>query len=164
MTKGKNLWGGRFTSGADPSFAKFNNSFTFDRRLFAVDVRASVAHCNGLVAAGVLSPDEADEIKVGLQTILQRGQADGSYLDELESEDVHTFVEARLVEMIGDAGRKLQNGVRRQPCERGAQGRLRAQLLQRRRRGVQHQDPDRAGAPGGAPLRVHRGRVLFVQR
>ena len=110
MTKGKNLWGGRFTSGADPSFAEFNNSFRFDRRLFAVDVRASVAHCNALLAAGVLNAEEADKIKAGLQTILERGQTDGSYFDELDSEDVHSFVEARLVEMIGDAGRKLHTG------------------------------------------------------
>ena len=106
MTKGKNLWGGRFTGGADPSFAEFNSSFSFDRRLFAADVRASIAHCNGLVGAGVLNADEGEKIKVALQTILERGQAGGGYFD-LESEDVHSFVEARLVEMIGDAGRKL---------------------------------------------------------
>jgi len=110
MTKSKNLWGGRFTSGADPSFAEFNNSFSFDRRLFEVDVRASVAHCKALVAAGVLNADEADKIKAGLQTILERGQTDGSYFDELDSEDVHSFVEARLVEIIGEAGRKLHTG------------------------------------------------------
>ena len=77
MSKGKNLWGGRFTGAADPSFAKFNNSFTFDRRLFEADIRASVAHCNGLVNAGVLSVEEAGEIKAGLQTILERGLGDG---------------------------------------------------------------------------------------
>jgi argininosuccinate lyase len=110
MTKGKNLWGGRFTSGADPSFAELNNSFSFDRRLFAVDVRASVAHCKALVAAGVLNANEADKIKAGLQTILESGQTDGSYFDELDSEDVHSFVEARLVELIGEAGRKLHTG------------------------------------------------------
>ena len=110
MTKGKNLWGGRFTSGADPSFAKFNNSFGFDRRLFAADVRASVAHCNGLVGAGVLSREEGDAINAGLQTILARGRDDAGYFDELESEDVHSFVEARLVELVGDAGRKLHTG------------------------------------------------------
>jgi argininosuccinate lyase len=107
MTKGKNLWGGRFTGGADPSFAEFNSSFSFDRRLFAADVRASVAHCNGLVGAGVLNADEGEKIKVALQTILERGRAGGSYFDEMESEDIHSFVEARLVEMVGDAGRKL---------------------------------------------------------
>ena len=106
MTKGKNLWGGRFTSGADPSFAEFNSSFRFDRRLFAADVRASVAHCSGLVGAGVLNADEGEKIKVALQAILERGQGGDGYFD-LESEDVHSFVEARLVEMTGDVGRKL---------------------------------------------------------
>jgi argininosuccinate lyase len=110
MTQSKNLWGGRFTSGADPSFVTFNNSFTFDRRLFEVDIRASVAHCNGLVRAGALSGAEANEIKQGLQTILERAQASSDYFDELESEDVHSFVEARLVNLIGDAGGKLHTG------------------------------------------------------
>ncbi len=107
MTKSKNLWGGRFTGQPDPSFAKFNNSFEFDRRLFEVDVRASVAHCNGLVGAGVLTADEAQRINAGLETILQRGVSDPRYFGEIEAEDVHSFVEARLVELIGDAGRKL---------------------------------------------------------
>lgn len=107
MTKGKNLWGGRFTRGVDPSFAKFNNSFGFDRRLFEADVRASLAHCNGLAGAGVLSEEETGKIQNGLKTILERGIANPDYFEETESEDVHSFVEARLVEMIGDAGLKL---------------------------------------------------------
>jgi argininosuccinate lyase len=107
MEKSKNLWGGRFTGQAEPSFAKFNNSFRFDRRLFEADVRASIAHCNGLLAAAVLNAAEANKIKDGLQTILERGLAGDAYFDELDSEDVHSFVEARLVEMIGDSGRKL---------------------------------------------------------
>jgi argininosuccinate lyase len=110
MTAGKNLWGGRFGGSADPSFTKFNSSFAFDRRLFAADVRASVAHANGLVAAGVVSADEGERIRNGLQTILERGESDPAYFGELESEDVHSFVEARLVELIGDAGRKLHTG------------------------------------------------------
>lgn len=110
MTKGKNLWGGRFTNSADPSFAMFNTSFAFDRRLFEVGIRASLAHGNGLVSAGVLSQEEGDRIKAGLQTILDRGQAVGGYFDEFSSEDIHSFVEARLVELIGDAGRKLHTG------------------------------------------------------
>ncbi|HEY8186166.1 MAG TPA: argininosuccinate lyase [Pyrinomonadaceae bacterium] len=110
MSKSKNLWGGRFATGADPSFAEFNSSFGFDRRLFAADVRASVAHCQALVAAGVLTGEEAAKIKTGLQRILERGETDSSYFDELNSEDVHSFVEARLVEMIGESGRKLHTG------------------------------------------------------
>ncbi len=110
MTEGKNLWGGRFTGSANPSFAKFNNSFAFDRRLFEVDIRASVAHCNGLVSAGVLSREEGDRINGGLQTVLNRGHAGSGYFDEISSEDIHSFVETRLVETIGDAGRKLHTG------------------------------------------------------
>lgn len=110
MSKGKNLWGGRFTSEAHPSFAEFNNSFGFDRRLFEVDIRASVAHCNGLVGAGILDAEVARTIKSGLQAILDRAEADSSYFDEIDSEDVHSFVEARLVELVGDAGRKLHTG------------------------------------------------------
>src|SRR5205814_8822039 len=63
-----------------------------------------------LAGAGVLTGDESNEIKSALQAILDRGQTDASYFDELNSEDVHSFVEARLVEMIGDAGRKLHTG------------------------------------------------------
>ena len=110
MTKNQNLWGGRFAREADPSFAAFNNSFSFDRRLFAVDVRASVAHCNGLAAAGVITKEEADQIKAGLQTVLERGETGSDYFDEMPAEDVHSFVEARLVEIVGDAGRKLHTG------------------------------------------------------
>jgi argininosuccinate lyase len=78
--------------------------------MFEVDIRASMAHCNGLVAAGVLSVAEAAAINGGLQTILDRGLKDGSYFDEIDAEDVHSFVEGRLVELIGDAGRKLHTG------------------------------------------------------
>lgn len=109
MTKSRNLWGGRFTREADPSFAKFNDSFAFDRRLFAVDVRASVAHCNALAAAGVISEQEADKITSGLHAVLEH-EDDADYFEQMDSEDVHSFVEARLVEIAGDAGRKLHTG------------------------------------------------------
>ncbi len=110
MGESKNLWGGRFTGESDRAFADFNRSFGFDRRLFAADVHASVAHCNSLMSAGVLTGEEAMKINRGLQTILDRGIADAGYFDRVESEDVHSFVEARLVELIGDTGRKLHTG------------------------------------------------------
>ncbi|MDT5062388.1 MAG: argininosuccinate lyase [Acidobacteriota bacterium] len=110
MSQSKNLWGGRFTGKADEKFAEFNRSFGFDRRLLEVDVRASVAHCEGLRGAGVLVDAESEQIKSGLQTILKRAQTDAHYFDELDSEDVHSFVEARLVQLIGDTGRKLHTG------------------------------------------------------
>jgi argininosuccinate lyase len=109
MTQDKKLWGGRFTGAADPSFAKFNSSFAFDRRLFAADIRASIAHCHGLRGAGVLSDEEADQMVSGLQAILDEATSRTNYFDQT-AEDIHSFVEARLVEMIGDPGRKLQTG------------------------------------------------------
>jgi argininosuccinate lyase len=105
-----NLWGGRFKGEADPGFAEFNRSFGFDRRLFEVDVRASIAHCGGLTAGGVLTANDSEQISSALTSILERGRADAGYFDETSAEDVHSFVEARLVEMIGDAGRKLHTG------------------------------------------------------
>ena len=106
----KNLWGGRFKGKADPGFVEFNRSFGFDRRLFVVDVRGSIAHCAGLAAGGVLTASESEQITSALTTILERGRSDAGYFDEMDAEDVHSFVEARLVEMIGDTGRKLHTG------------------------------------------------------
>ncbi|HEY0380111.1 MAG TPA: argininosuccinate lyase [Pyrinomonadaceae bacterium] len=110
MAETTNLWGGRFAGRTDERFAEFNRSFGFDRRLFEADVRASLAHCDGLQGAGVLSPEEATRIKEGLETILGRAASDPSYFDDAAAEDVHSFVEARLVELVGDAGRKLHTG------------------------------------------------------
>ncbi len=109
MTLDKKLWGGRFTGAADPSFAKFNSSFAFDRRLFAVDIRASIAHCNALLGAGVLTGEEANQIVAGLQAILDEATSRADYFAE-PAEDIHSFVEARLVQMIGEPGKKLHTG------------------------------------------------------
>ena len=106
----QNLWGGRFTGQADRGFAEFNQSFSFDRRLFHADIRASIAHCEGLLSAGVLTSAEAEQINSALNQISELGKTNPSYFDELPSEDVHSFVEARLVQMIGDVGRKLHTG------------------------------------------------------
>jgi len=110
MTKGKNLWGGRFSGEADRTFVEFNRSFSFDRRLLEVDVRASVAQCHGLKEAGVLSAEEADQILRGLEQILAKAGTDPDYFIGEEAEDVHSFVEARLVALCGDSGRKLHTG------------------------------------------------------
>jgi argininosuccinate lyase len=107
MTKEKNLWGGRFSGEADPSFAEFNRSFAFDRRLFEADVRASIAHCNGLANAKVLTAAEAKQINDGLRQILAIGLPGA---DQVGFEDVHSFVEARLSELIGDTALKLHTG------------------------------------------------------
>src|SRR6185436_13237361 len=103
------LWGGRFAEAPDRGFAAFNESFSFDRRLFEADIRGSIAHCEGLVGASALTAAEGEQIKTGLARILESGQTDPKYF-EVPAEDVHSFVEARLVETIGDVGRKLHTG------------------------------------------------------
>jgi argininosuccinate lyase len=110
VSETKNLWGGRFKGEADPGFVEFNRSFSFDRRIFEADVRASMAHCEGLRGAGVLDASEAARIRNGLETILKRAATDARYFDELPSEDIHSFIEARLVQLVGDTGRKLHAG------------------------------------------------------
>jgi argininosuccinate lyase len=109
MSGSEKLWGGRFKASADADFAAYNDSFRFDRRLFGADLRASAAHCNGLFHAGVLTRLEAEKIKTGLGTILKRAEFDKHYFDE-PSEDVHSFIESKLVQLIGDTGRKLHTG------------------------------------------------------
>lgn len=104
------LWGGRFTGAADPGFARFNQSFSFDRRLFEADVHGSIAHSAALVSAGILTIEDAKQIESALAQILAAGKSNARYFDELSAEDVHSFVEARLIELIGDAGRKLHTG------------------------------------------------------
>ena len=110
MAESKNLWGGRFKGEVDKYFAEFNCSFSFDRRLLEVDVRASVAHSQGLQRAGVLTPQEADQIQGGLQQILEQARTNPNYFSDPDSEDVHSFVESNLVALIGDTGRKLHTG------------------------------------------------------
>jgi argininosuccinate lyase len=111
MSESKKLWGGRFTGRIDPGFARFNRSFGFDWRLFEADMRGSLAHCEGLRAAGVLGDEEASVISGGLREILARAQEEGEgfFVDE-SAEDVHSFIETRLIELIGDAGRRLHTG------------------------------------------------------
>ena len=110
MTKAKNLWGGRFTGAADPTFVAFNKSLVFDCRLIEVDVRASVAHCHALRDAEVLTADEATLIENRLCQVLNDTLTNPDALILSEAEDVHSFVEGQLVALIGDVGRKLHTG------------------------------------------------------
>ena len=110
MNQSDNLWGGRFTGKADEKFVEFNCSFNFDLRLFAADVRGCLAHCEGLRRAGVLVNEEADKIQKGLQIILEKGLNGSEFFADSLAEDVHSFIESRLVEIIGDTGRKLHTG------------------------------------------------------
>jgi len=111
MSDSKKLWGGRFTGQTDPGFARFNRSFGFDRRLFEADVRGSLAHCEGLRAAGVLGEEEASVLSGGLGELLARAGREGAaFFEDEGAEDVHSFIEARLVELVGNPGRRLHAG------------------------------------------------------
>src|SRR5215213_3304996 len=111
MSESKKLWGGRFSGETDPGFARFNRSFGFDRRLFEADVRGSLAHCEGLRAAGVLDEEAADAVGGGLRGLLARAEREGeAFFADEAAEDVHSFIEARLIESVGDAGRRLHTG------------------------------------------------------
>ena len=104
------LWGGRFKGEADSEFARFNASFSFDRRLLAADIEGSLAQAEALTAAGILTEDEAGRIATALEEILRRSRQEAGYLDSRDAEDVHSFVEAELVAAIGEAGYKLHTG------------------------------------------------------
>lgn len=106
----KQLWGGRFTAPPDATFAEFNDSFRFDQRLFAADVTSSIAHAKGLRRAEVISNDEADKIVAALGLLLDEATKNADYFATENAEDVHSFIEAKLIEKIGDAGRKLHTG------------------------------------------------------
>ncbi|MDQ6786462.1 MAG: argininosuccinate lyase [Acidobacteriota bacterium] len=111
MSESENLWGARVAAAKSAeNFAEFNNSFAFDRRLFTAEIRVGISYCDALFHAGVLTRLEGERIKNGLQTILKRSAYDKNYFDEQPSEDVYSFVETRLVQLVGEAGRKLQIG------------------------------------------------------
>lgn len=103
------LWGGRFKKQIDETFARFNASFSFDVRLLREDIEGSIAYAEALYRANVLSESEAGAIKEGLETIWQKANEEPDYL-RAQSEDVHSFVEEKLVELIGDVAFKLHTG------------------------------------------------------
>ena len=109
MSDSKNLWGGRFKGKSDPAFAAFNNSFKFDRRLFEADMLGSLAYSHALARAGVFTSADSEAIARALYQILAEGRTNPDFFN-VPAEDVHSFVESKLVELTGDLGRKLHTG------------------------------------------------------
>ena len=103
------LWGGRFTKETDRMVYDFNASIRFDRRLFRQDIEGSMAHVKMLAKQGILIEAERDAISEGLTGIKEDVEA-GKLLISEKYEDIHSFVEACLIERIGDAGKKLHTG------------------------------------------------------
>lgn len=103
------LWGGRFTKETDEKVFAFNASLPFDKNLFSQDIEGSIAHAVMLEKQGVLTAEEKDAIVKGLAGIREDVEKGRLSLEE-NQEDVHSFVEANLIQRIGEAGKKLHTG------------------------------------------------------
>ena len=103
------LWGGRFTKETDKLVYNFNASISFDQKFYAQDIRGSIAHVTMLQKQGILTKEEKESIIEGLKGI-KADVENGTLEITDEYEDIHSFVEANLIDRIGDAGKKLHTG------------------------------------------------------
>jgi argininosuccinate lyase len=103
------LWGGRFTQATDSLVETFTASVAFDRRLYRHDIMGSIAHARMLTHVGVLTAAECAAIEKGLKQIESEIEA-GNFAWSVAFEDVHMNIEARLIDRIGDVGKKLHTG------------------------------------------------------
>ena len=101
------MWSGRFGQSQNPGFEQWQRSFPFDRVLLPFEVAASQAHAAALAKAGVLSAEELSRTVLALEQIAREPIPDA---DDVAIEDVHHYVESRLVELAGEAGYKLHSG------------------------------------------------------
>jgi len=99
-------WSQRFESALHPAIAAFNASISFDIELIEYDLTGSQAHARMLARTGIISADEAEQLVSGLEQIRQEYR-EGSFLPTIDDEDIHFAVEHRLVELVGDVGKKL---------------------------------------------------------
>ncbi|MEJ6655427.1 MAG: argininosuccinate lyase [Pseudomonas sp.] len=102
-------WGGRFSEPVDAFVARFTASVDFDKRLYKHDIQGSIAHATMLAKVGVLSDSERDTIIDGLRSIQDEIEA-GQFNWQVDLEDVHMNIEARLTDRIGITGKKLHTG------------------------------------------------------
>lgn len=103
------LWGGRFTKETNKLVHNFNESLSFDQKFYRQDIKGSMAHVKMLAAVNIISNEDRDVILKGLEGIL--GDIESGKLEfSLEYEDIHSFVEANLIERVGEAGKRLHTG------------------------------------------------------
>jgi argininosuccinate lyase len=103
------LWGGRFTKETDQLVYRFNASISFDQKFYKQDIQGSMAHVKMLAKQGILTEDEKEQILAGLEGILADVESGALPITD-KYEDIHSFVEANLIDRIGDAGKKLHTG------------------------------------------------------
>ena len=100
------LWAGRFSKEIDKHVNDFNSSISFDNRMYAQDIRGSIAHATMLARQGIISDEDKEAITAGLTGILKDIES-GDLAFDPNAEDIHMFIEAELTERIGDAGKRL---------------------------------------------------------
>ena len=103
------LWGGRFTKETKDEVFRFNESLSFDKRLFEQDIEGSIAHVVMMEKQDILTLEEKDSIVKGL-TQIKDEVLNGTLTFDGGYEDVHSFAEAKLIERIGEAGKKMHTG------------------------------------------------------
>jgi argininosuccinate lyase len=103
------LWGGRFSEPTNDDLRTLNDSIDFDKRLYAEDIRGSIAWARAIAQAGIISDEEANQIVAGLEQVRAEFEA-GAFAIMPGDEDIHTAVERRLTEIVGAVGGKLHTG------------------------------------------------------
>jgi len=105
----KKMWDGRFQKETNKAANDYNTSLPFDCRMYAQDIKGSMAHCRMLKTQGILTSEDASKILSGLSGILIDIN-DGKLTFDSDAEDIHMFVEEELTQRIGDAGKRLHTG------------------------------------------------------
>ncbi len=103
------LWGGRFTKDTDRMVYEFNASINFDKKLYKQDIQGSMAHVKMLAKQNILTEEDKEVILSGLQGILEDVE-NGTLVIDMKYEDIHSFVEANLIDRVGEAGKRLHTG------------------------------------------------------
>ncbi|HDR1219732.1 TPA: argininosuccinate lyase [Pasteurella multocida] len=104
------LWGGRFTQAADKRFKDFNDSLRFDYRLAEQDIEGSIGWSKALVSVGVLTTQEQQQLESALNTLLIEVRSNPQAILQDDAEDIHSWVESKLIDKVGNLGKKLHTG------------------------------------------------------
>ncbi|MBQ3883690.1 argininosuccinate lyase [Succinivibrio sp.] len=104
------LWGGRFTQGPDQRFKDYNDSLKFDYRLALEDIEGSIAWADAIYSAGVLTEQENKDLKKALEELYAEVSENLDEIAKCDDEDIHSYVERRLIEKVGNLGKKLHTG------------------------------------------------------
>lgn len=104
------LWGGRFTEEADVRFKKFNDSLVFDYRMAKQDLEGSIGWAKAICSVGIITKEENEKLQQALAQLLKEVEAEPHSIANAGFEDIHSYVESRLIDLVGDLGKKLHTG------------------------------------------------------